>query len=89
MKNYGFNAEMAKANVKEYNEEMQRIKEKQAQKTVNSFLETIERDSENGYTKVTLQSSNTDTVNNIIKKDLEDLGFTVENQGQMFRISWS
>lgn len=88
-KNYKFNANMAKENVKGYNEEMQRVKEEQAQKTVNSFLATIQRDSENGYTKVTLQSSHTDTVNSIVKKDLEELGFTVENQGQIFRISWS
>lgn len=86
---YEFNANMAKENVKEYNEEVQRAREEQAQKTVNSFLETIKRDSENGYTKVALQSSHTDTVNSIVKKDLEELGFSVEKQGQVFRISWS
>ena len=88
-RNYQFNAEMAKENVKAHNAQVQKAREEQAQKTVNSFLATIKRDSEEGYMKVTLQSSHTDTINNIIKKDLEELGFSVEKQGQVFRISWS
>lgn len=88
-KKYNFNAEMAKANVKAYEEQVQKAREEKAQKTVNSFLVTIDRDSQNGVKSVPLQSSHTDAINNIIKKDLEELGFTVERQGQVFRISWS
>lgn len=85
---YNFNADMAKANVKAYEEQVQKAREEKAQKTVNSFLVTIDRDSQNGVKSVPLQSSHTDTINNIIKRDLEELGFTVERQGQVFRISW-
>lgn len=88
-KKYNFNAEMARANVKAYEEQVQKEREEKAMKTVNSFLVTIDRDSQNGMKSVPLQSSYTDTINNIIKKDLEELGFTVEKQGQIFRISWS
>ena len=88
-KKYDFNAEMARANVKAYEEQVQKAHEEKAMKTVNSFLATINRDSQNGVKSVPLQSSHTDTINNIIKKDLEELGFTVEKQGQVFRISWS
>lgn len=88
-RNYEFNASMAKENVKEYNAKSQRATEERAQKIVNSFLVTIERDSEKGYTEELLQSSYIGTVNDIVKKDLEDLGFMVEKKGQTFRISWS
>lgn len=86
---YKFNANMAKENVKVYEAEVQKIREEKAQKTVNSFLETIDRASQNGAKSVPLQSSHMDMINNIIKQDLEELGFSVEMQGQVFRISWS
>ena len=86
---YNFNADMARANVKAYEEEVQKEREEKAMKTVNSFLATIDKDSQHGVKSVPLQSSFTDTINSIIKKDLEELGFTVEKQGQVFRISWS
>ena len=88
-KKYNFNAEKARANVKTYEAQVQKAYEEKAQKAVNGFLATIDRDSRNGVKSVPLQSSHTDIINNIIKKDLEELGFKVKRQGQIFRISWS
>lgn len=87
-KKYTFNAEMARANVKTYEAQVQKEREEKAQKTVNGFLATIDRDSRNGVKSVPLQSPYTDIINNIIKKDLEELGFKVKRQGQIFKISW-
>ena len=85
---YGFNAQMAKENTTKYNEEVENGRKEKATIIVSQWLKTIERDSNNGMTLVVLQSSYTDTINRYIKSDLEELGFSVEKQGQVFRISW-
>ena len=85
---YNFNVEMARENVKVHEEYLQKAREEQAQKTVNNFLISIDRESQKGEKSIPLQSSHTDTINSIIKKDLEELGFQVEKKGQVFKISW-
>ena len=79
---------MARANVKAHEEHVQKAHEEKAQKTVINFLITIDRESQKGEKSIPLQSSHTDTINSIIKRDLEELGFTVEKKGQVFKISW-
>lgn len=85
---YGFNAQMAKENVKGYEMQVEKERKEKATIIVSQWLQTIERDSKNGMTTVTLQSSFTDTVNRYIKVELDMLGFTVEKKGQVFKISW-
>ena len=88
-KKYYFNANMAKENVEAYEKEIQKLREVKAVKTVNNFLATIDRSSQNGIKSIPLQSPHIDAINDIVEKDLEELGFSVERQGQKFTISWS
>ena len=88
-KKYYFNANMAKENVEAYEKEIQKLREVKAVKTVNNFLATIDRISQNGIKSIPLQSPHIDAINDIVEKDLEELGFSVERQGQKFTISWS
>lgn len=83
-----FNAEIAKANVKEYEKQMEKKRNEKASETITQWLETIEKESINGKSTVTLQSNFTDTVNKYIKVKLEILGFQVNKKGQVFKISW-
>ena len=88
MRQFDFNAEMAKANVDEYNNQMFQKVMKTATDTTERFLETIKRDSVLGREFVKLQSSATGEVNSIIRNQLRNLGFKVELNGNTFEISW-